>query len=253
MNIQVTDRYEDLSVAAANIVFKGVQSKRDLVLGLPTGRTPLGLYSELVRMYRDGLLDLSGVTTFNLDEYYPMNPQDPRGYRVFMRQHFFDNVNIPAERIHMPDASDPDPEKACARYEMEIARVGGIDLLILGTGRNGHIGFNEPGTAFNTRTRLVELTDQTIRMNFGLKSAGTPRFALSMGVATIMEARDIVLLASGADKSAIVKKALFGPITPEIPASVLQQHPSVTVIVDREAAAGCLHAGLSGSGMVTNA
>ena len=237
--IRVAESYEELSLLAAGIVRDAIRARPDLVLGLPTGRTPLGLYAELVRMHRTGTLDLSGVTTFNLDEYYPMDSNDPRSFHQFMRKHFFDLVNVSAERIHVPDGSDPDPARACARYETELSEAGGLDLVILGIGRNGHIGFNEPGTAFHTRTRLVELTEDTIIANFGRKGADTPRFALSMGVATIMESRNVLLLASGPDKSRIMREALFGAIAVRVPASVLQTHPSVTVVMDREAAAAC--------------
>lgn len=237
MNVLVAAGYQGLSAIAADLVRQRMQTNRDLVLGLPAGRTPLGLYARLAGMYRTGRLDFSGVTTFNLDEYYPVHPQDPLSFRAFTRRHFLDHVNVPGHRAHAPDATHPRPEEACAAYELEIARAGGLSLIILGIGQNGHIGFNEPGTAFDSRTRLVALDEHTVRVNFGTAAAGAPRLALSMGIATIMEASEILLIASGRNKSAIVSRALYGPVTPGVPASVLQLHPSLTVVVDRAAAA----------------
>lgn len=235
--IHIAASYRELSAIAACLVQQRIEAKKDLVLGLPAGRTPLGLYARLVSMHQAGRVDFSGVTTFNLDEYYPMHPQDPRSFRAFTCRHFLDHVNVPADRVYAPDATHPRPEEACAAYELEIARAGGLDLIILGIGRNGHIGFNEPGTAFASRTRLVALTEHTMHVNFGREAASAPRLALSMGVATIMEAAELVLLASGRDKSLIVSRALYGPVTPEVPASALQHHPALTVVVDRAATA----------------
>ncbi|HAI20667.1 MAG TPA: glucosamine-6-phosphate deaminase [Clostridiales bacterium UBA8153] len=235
--VQVAAGYRELSSIAAALVCARVRVKQDLVLGLPAGRTPLGLYSQLVNLYRAGLVDFSGVTTFNLDEYYPVPPQDPRSFYAFTRRHFLDHVNVPANRAHAPAATHPHPAEACAAYELEIVRAGGLDLVILGIGQNGHIGFNEPGTAFDSRTRLVELAEHTVRVNFGRAAAHAPRAALSMGIATIMEAAEVLLLASGRDKAPIVGRSLCGPVTPEVPASILQRHPLLTAVVDREAAA----------------
>ncbi|MGE5483526.1 MAG: glucosamine-6-phosphate deaminase [Ignavibacteriales bacterium] len=236
MKVVVAGSYRELSSTAAAMVRDAVMRRPRLTLGLPTGRTPVGMYDELVRMYRSGMLDLSGVVTFNLDEYYPMDPRDPRSFHAFMRTHLFDHVNVPPDHIHLPDGSAPDPAEACARYEREIERAGGIDLIILGIGRTGHIGFNEPGSPRWARTRLVRLTDETIRANFGTVDAATPRSALSMGTGTIMEARDVILLASGPGKAEIAAKAATGPVTTAVPASILQEHPSVTVILDAAAA-----------------
>jgi len=236
MRVIVSGTYKDLSAAAAGMIRDAVKRKPGLVLGLPTGRTPVGMYREIVGMYRAGTIDLSGVVTFNLDEYYPMDPLDPRSFHVFMQKRLFDYVNIPPDQIHIPDGSAPDPVEACARYEAEIARAGGIDLLVLGIGRTGHIGFNEPGGPLWSRTRLVRLSDETLRANFGVPDCRTPRFALSMGIGTIMEAREIILLANARDKAGIAAKAVLGPVTTSVPASILQEHPAVTVILDVAAA-----------------
>src|SRR5690348_10416611 len=218
---------------------------RPTVLGLPTGSTPVGLYRELIRLHRETGLDLSNVITFNLDEYYPMPPDDPQSYRRWMQETFLNHVNIPPQNIHVPDGMIPaeEAEDYCLRYEQKIRRAGGIDLQVLGIGRTGHIGFNEPGSTRHSRTRMVTLDPVTRRdaasSFFGEENV--PQQALTMGVGTILEARRIVIMAFGEHKAATVQRAVEGPVTDAIAASFLQQHPDTTFIVD-EAAAGHLTA-----------
>ncbi len=210
------------------------------VLGLPTGSTPVGLYRELIRLHREEGLDFSRVITFNLDEYYPISPVDPHSYNRWMRETFFDHVNIPKENIHIPQGDTPSQsvEDYCLRYEREIQKAGGIDLQILGIGRTGHIAFNEPGSSRHSRTRRVTLDPVTRRDAasgfFGEENV--PSMALTMGVGTIMEARQVVLLAFGEHKASIVRKALEEPVTEAITASFLQEHPGAIFLIDQSAA-----------------
>jgi glucosamine-6-phosphate deaminase len=217
--------------------------KRTAVLGLATGSTPLGLYAELVRMHRQEGLSFANVVTFNLDEYYPIKPSNPRSYRHFMQAHLFDHVDIKAEHINIPDGTVPVSgiDAHCRDYEERIKAAGGIDFQILGIGRTGHIGFNEPGSARRSRTRSVTLDSLTRRdasADFGGEE-NTPRTALTMGVRTILDARRIVLMAWGQHKAEIVRTAVEGPVTPQVTASFLQEHDQVQFVVDR-AAAGAL-------------
>ncbi len=213
---------------------------RPTVLGLPTGSTPVGLYRELIRLHREAGLDFSRVITFNLDEYFPMPPDDPQSYRRWMQETFFDHVNIPAQNIHVPDGTirPDDTEDYCLRYEQRIRRAGGIDLQVLGIGRTGHIGFNEPGSTRHSRTRLVTLDPVTRRdaaaSFFGEENV--PHQALTMGVGTILDARKVVLMAFGEHKAPIVQRAVEGPVTESVAASFLQQHPDATFLLDQPAA-----------------
>jgi glucosamine-6-phosphate deaminase len=216
---------------------------RPAVLGLATGSTPLGLYAELVRMHREEGLSFANVVTFNLDEYYPIAPAHPRSYRHFMQAHLFDHVDIPAGNTHLPDATAPlsAVDAQCREFERQIQAAGGIDFQVLGIGRTGHIGFNEPGSARRSRTRMVTLDPVTRRDasgDFGGEE-NTPRYALTMGVRTILEARRIVLMAWGQHKAEIVREAAEGPVTPQVTASFLQEHDQVHFVIDR-AAAGAL-------------
>jgi len=214
---------------------------RPTVLGLPTGSTPVGLYRELIRLHREARLDFSRVITFNLDEYYPMSPDDAHSYRRWMYETFFKHVNIPEENIHIPSGTVPEDEMEdyCANYEQQIRRAGGIDLQILGIGRTGHIGFNEPGSTRTSRTRMVTLDPVTRRDAagdfFGIENV--PYQAVTMGVGTILEARRIVIMAFGEHKAPIVAKAIEGEPTDAITASYLQRHPDATFILDEAAAA----------------
>jgi glucosamine-6-phosphate deaminase len=211
----------------------------DLVLGLPTGRTPIPLYRELVRLHGAGRADFSGATTFNLDEFLGLDPRDPRSYRAFMQTHLFDHVNLPPRRIQFLNGAARDVDRECRRYERAIDRAGGIDLQILGLGMNGHIGFNEPARALAARTHRTRLTAATRRANasfFDNRLGAVPREALSMGMATILHARRIVLLATGAAKARCVARMIEGPVTPRLPASFLQLHRKAEIWLDRAAA-----------------
>jgi glucosamine-6-phosphate deaminase len=218
---------------------------RPTVLGLPTGSTPVGLYRELIRLHREAGLDFSRVVTFNLDEYFPMRPDDPQSYRRWMQETFFRHVNIPPGNINVPDGTitAEDAEDYCARYEQKIRRAGGIDLQVLGIGRTGHIGFNEPGSTRHSRTRLVTLDPVTRRdassSFFGEENV--PQWALTMGVGTILDARKIVLMSFGEHKAGVVQRAVEGPVTDAVAASFLQEHPDATFLLDH-AAAGALGA-----------
>jgi glucosamine-6-phosphate deaminase len=228
MRILVTADYQMLSHAAAELIVKAVRGKAEVVLGLPTGRTPLGMYDALVEMYRNQGLDFSRVRTFNLDEYLGLAPAERNSFRAYMHRHLFDHVNIPPENVHIPDHVD--------MYEQAIRETGGIDLLVVGIAANGHIAFNEPGSSFSSRTRVVDLAAETIEnaaKQFGKNAV--PTQAVTMGIGTILESRHILLLASGKDKADIVRRALRGPITESVPASVLQTHPNVIAILDEEA------------------
>jgi glucosamine-6-phosphate deaminase len=210
-----------------------------LVLGLPTGRTPLALYRELGALHAEGA-DLSRVTTFNLDEFLGIPPSHPGSYRTFMEEHLFRHVNIPVERHNFLNGAAPDPERECARYERAIAEAGGIDLMILGIGTNGHIGFNEPARELQARTHRVELKAETRRSNaalFGGDPATVPAEALSMGMASILDARAVVLLATGSAKASCVERVVNGPLTTDLPASFLQLHHDVDIMLDEAAAA----------------
>ncbi len=224
-----------------SIIRQNNSAGRPTVLGLPTGSTPVGLYRELIRLHKEAGLDFSRVITFNLDEYFPMSPDDPQSYRRWMNETFFDHINIKPHNIHVPDGTTPaeEADEYCADYEHRIRRAGGIDLQILGIGRTGHIGFNEPGSTRHSRTRRVTLDPVTRRdaasSFFGEENV--PQQALTMGVGTICEARKIVIMGFGEHKAPVVQKAVEGPISDAIAASFLQQHPDTTFIVDQAAAA----------------
>jgi glucosamine-6-phosphate deaminase len=226
--------------ALAGDIARTIVENPRLVLGLPTGRTPVPLYGELVALHRKRALDLSRVTTFNLDEFLGLDAADPHSYRAFMQRHLFDHVNVKARRIQFLDGRPSDAGKECDKYERALRRAGGIDLLLLGLGTNGHIGFNEPGKTLVARTHRATLSAATRRANaswFGNDLAAVPREALSMGMATILGARHIVLLATGRRKARAVERLLNGPITTRLPASLLQLHANVEVWLDRAAAA----------------
>ena len=240
MRVLIRKTYRDVSRTAAFMVAALMESRPDVVLGLATGSTPLGLYEELIVLHREGRLDFSRITTFNLDEYMGLSAGHPQSYRFFMDNNLFDHININREQTHVPDGSLPTDqlETACIEYEKAIRRAGGIDLQVLGIGGNGHIAFNEPGASLASRTRLVALDEQTIKDNarFYDSENEVPRFALSMGIGTILEAREIILLATGHKKAPVVAEAIEGPMTSRLPASALQIHGKVTFILDEEAA-----------------
>jgi len=216
-----------------------VRAQPALVLALPTGRTPIPFYRYLAAIHRKKRVDFSRVTTFNLDEFVGLAPSDPRSYRAYMQRHLFDHVNLSPRRIHFLNGIASDVEAECRRYERAIARAGGVDLMILGLGRNGHVGFNEPARFLMARTHLTRLaaaTRQANRALFGSRVADVPRSALSIGIGTILGARRIVLMATGAGKSRCVERMVNGPVTPELPASFLQLHAAVDLWLDGAAA-----------------
>lgn len=236
MEIIIAKDYDEMSRMAADMVEECVQETPECVLGLATGSTPIGMYEKLVADCKDGKISFAGVETFNLDEYVGLAPDHDQSYRYFMNHNLFDHVDIDKAHTHVPSGVG-NGDEVCEEYEDAIREVGGIDLQVLGLGHNGHIGFNEPCDNFPRGTHEVELTQSTINANSRLFDSAddVPRKAITMGIGTIMAARSIVVLASGEDKAEIVKRAFLGEVTPEVPASVLQFHPNVTVIVDEEA------------------
>ena len=237
MRIYRAKDYNDMSRKAANILSAQVILKPQCVLGLATGSSPLGVYRQLIDWYRKDDVDFSEVTTINLDEYKGLGPNDRQSYYYFMRTNFFDHINIDRSNTNIPNGLEPDAETECARYDKIIAHSGGVDMQLLGLGHNGHIGFNEPGTDFEKDTHCVDLTDSTREANkrFFDSEEDVPRQAYTMGIRSIMQASRILIIASGAHKAEIVKKAFFGPITPVVPASVLQLHNNVTLVGDEAA------------------
>lgn len=235
---------EEVARAAASIIAHAVRRNPAVRLGMATGGTTLGMYEELVRLHREESLDFSRVVTFNLDEYLGLSADHPQSLRYFMQQHFFSQVNVPPQNIHSPDGSiNGRYQEYCASYEKTIREAGGIDLQILGIGRNGHIGFNEPTSSLGSRTRLKVITKETIEDNRKSFRPGEqiPECSITMGIGTILEAKRILLLATGFPKAAPIADAIEGPITASITASALQLHPDVTFIVDREAGSKLKH------------
>ena len=239
MKIYKAKDYKDMSRKAANIISAQVIMKPNCVLGLATGSTPIGTYDQLVEWYNKGDLDFSEVTTVNLDEYKGLPRTNDQSYYYFMHQHLFDRVNIDPERTNVPNGMEPDAEKECGRYEELIRSLGGVDLQLLGLGHNGHIGFNEPGEAFEKETHCVDLTESTIEANkrFFASADDVPKQAYTMGIKTIMQAKKILIVVNGENKADIVERAFFGRVTPEVPASILQLHNDVTLVGDEEALA----------------
>lgn len=234
--IQVKD-YEEMSKKAAAVLAAKVVSDPECVLGLATGSTPEGAYRFLVEWYEKGLLDFSGITTMNLDEYKGISKENEQSYYYFMKKHLFSKVNIKENQTCIPDGEEEDGEKVCREYEELIQSVHGVDLQLLGIGRNGHIGFNEPCGEFMKRCHCVTLTESTIEANkrFFESEDQVPRQAYTMGIGTIMSADRILLLASGEEKAEALYQAVCGPITPNVPASILQLHDQVTIIADEAA------------------
>ena len=237
MKIYETKDYQEMSRQAANILSAQVILKPDCVLGLATGSTPIGTYDQLVDWYNKGDVDFSQVRTVNLDEYRGLTRDNDQSYYYFMHQHLFDRVNIKLENTNVQDGTQEDAEKECARYEALIESMGGVDIQLLGLGHNGHIGFNEPAADFAVTTHCVDLTESTIEANkrFFESADDVPRQAYTMGIGTIMKAKKILLVVNGEGKADIVAKAFFGPVTPEVPASILQLHRDVTIVADKAA------------------
>ena len=233
--------YDQMSRKAANIISAQVIMKPNAVLGLATGSTPIGTYQQLIEWYQKGDVDFSQVTTINLDEYRGLSKQHPQSYWYFMHENFFDFVNVPEENINVPDGANPDSTAACKAYDEVIRKAGGIDLQLLGIGVDGHIGFNEPGNAFELETHCVDLTETTIKSNqrFFEGEEQVPKQAYTIGIKTIMQARKVLMVVNGTEKAGIVKEAFFGPVTPKVQASILQMHPDFTLVGD-EAALGAI-------------
>ena len=238
MRIVKAKDYADMSRKAANIIAAQVILKPDCVLGLATGSTPIGTYKELIKGYENGDLDFSLVKTANLDEYRGLEKSNDQSYDYFMKANLFNHININFDNLNIPNGENPDADAECKRYEEVVKALGGQDLQLLGMGHNGHIGFNEPADEFVKETHCVDLQESTIQANkrFFEKVEDVPTQAYTMGINTIMQAKMILVIVSGADKAEIVKKAFFGPVTPQVPASILQMHPNVVVVVDEAAA-----------------
>ena len=239
MQLIPTTTKGEMARIGAGLFAEQITAKPDSVLGLATGETPRELYGQLIELYQAGALDFSDIVTFNLDEYVGLPADHDQSYHYYMHDALFDHVNIDPVRCHVPDGVAEDLASECAAYDAHIKESGGIDLQLLGIGVNGHIAFNEPGTDFASRTHQVDLTPSTIEVNsqYFATPDEMPRTALTMGLGSIMDAKRIVLIASGSSKAETLYRAFFEPVTPEVPASILQTHPDVTVIADEEALA----------------
>lgn len=237
MRIYRASNYEELSRKAANIISSQVILKPDCVLGLATGSSPIGTYKQLIEWYKKGDLDFSLVKTVNLDEYRGLGKESDQSYVYFMHHNLFDHINIKPENINLPNGKNPDAVAECKRYDGVIESMGGVDIQLLGIGRNGHIGFNEPAPSFERNTHCVDLTESTIEANkrFFASADDVPRQAYTMGIGSIMMAKTVLLIASGKDKAEAIKNTIQGPITPECPASVLQLHRDVIIVADDDA------------------
>lgn len=237
MNIIRAKDYEDMSRKAAGVIAAQIIMKPDCVLGLATGSTPIGAYRLLSEWYQKGELDFSGLTSVNLDEYKGLTRDNDQSYYYFMNENLFKHVNINKERTFLPDGTQSDSVKACADYNRVIHSVGGIDLQLLGLGHNGHIGFNEPADHFDLETHCVDLTESTIKANqrFFASYEEVPKQAYTMGIKTIMQARKVLVVVSGEDKAEAVRSSFFGPVTPRVPASILQLHGDVVIVADEAA------------------
>lgn len=234
--ISVKD-YAQMSRAAANIISAQVILKPDCVLGLATGSSPVGAYQQLIKWYQKGDLDFARVTTVNLDEYMGLAPGHPQSYHFFMHDNFFDHIDIDPTHINIPDGTAADMEAECARYDATLRSVGPIDMQLLGLGNNGHIGFNEPSDVFAKGTHVVSLSDSTRKANqrFFPSLDAVPAAAVSMGIFDIIQAKKVLMVASGKAKAQAIKEAFFGPVTPQVPASILQFHQDFTLVADEEA------------------
>lgn len=240
MRVLIEKNYEKISERAADFITSQIRCNQNSVLGLPTGGTPIGTYEELIRRYNEANLDFAHVTTFNLDEYYGLTASHPKSYYQYMKQNLFDYINISLNNVHIPNGMVKMDEVRdhCSSYEEMIKDVGGIDLQLLGIGGNGHIGFNEPGSSLSSRTRIKILGQETRQddSRFFNSIEQVPKAALTMGVATILEARTCLLLASGKGKAEAVKQAIEGPVTSQTTGSALQLHPHTIAVIDEEAA-----------------
>ncbi|MBE7049447.1 MAG: glucosamine-6-phosphate deaminase [Ruminococcaceae bacterium] len=240
MKVIVCNNYDELSMEAAKIMAATIKEKPDGVLGLATGSTPIGMYDNLIEMYKNGELDFKDIKTFNLDEYYPLSADNDQSYHYFMNKQLFSGINVKEENIHILDGLSKDPEKECADFEKLIDEAGGIDIQVLGIGQNGHIGFNEPDDKLYANTHLTDLTENTIKANsrFFEKESDVPTKALTMGMGTILKAKKIIILANGKAKHKVVSELVQPMITTNNPATFLNAHADVTLICDKEAFEG---------------
>lgn len=237
MNVMKVKDFDELSDRACEIIVKRLKEIKDPVLGLATGSTPAGLYTRLIKKYRENKLSFEDVTTFNLDEYIGLEKDHPSSYHYYMEKMLFRHVDLSPDRTFLPNGLAPDLEKECQRFERLIQTENNIDVQLLGMGVNGHIGFNEPGTPFHSRTDVVQLTESTIQVNgrFFESKEEVPETAITMGLQTIMDSKEIILLVSGSHKAAALKGAIYGEVTEDLPASVLQLHDNITIIADEAA------------------
>lgn len=239
MEIIIKKDYRGICEEAVKLIHQSWQKKKDLVLGLATGKTPLGVYEGLIRLYRERKIDFAEVSSFSLDEYLGLAEDHPQSFAFYMQHNFFQHINIKKKNIFRLNGLPKDIEAHCQAYEKKIRTMGGIDVQILGIGRNGHIGFNEPSSSLSSRTRIKTLTQETIAANAPLfrNKKEIPRYCLTMGIGTILDSRMILLLASGQHKSQAIRQSVEGPITATVPASVLQHHAQTKIIIDEDAAA----------------
>ena len=239
MRIVRTKNYEEMSVKAAGVISAQIALKPNSVLGLATGSTPLGIYENLIKAYCENGLDFSEVKTINLDEYKGISPENEQSYQYYMQNKLFNHINIKSENTHLPDGLANEAQTECNRYDNVVKLCGGIDLQLLGIGHNGHIGFNEPSDCYNKHTHCVRLSERTIEANkrFFKEASDVPNHAYTLGICAIFKAKCILIAACGRDKAEIIKKTFSGPITPEVPASILQIHNNVILIGDEEALA----------------
>ncbi len=238
MRILVCKNYDEMSKKAAQMILSQVTLKPNSVLGLATGSTPVGMYKQLVKMYNDKQIDFSEISTFNLDEYYNLPKESNQSYDYFMKENLFNYINIPKENINIPNGMAKDVEAECERYDKSIKECGGVDIQVLGIGHNAHIGFNEPTINFERGTHLVDLKQSTIEANarFFDKEENVPKKAITMGTGSIFKARKIMLLACGESKAQAIYNTVYGKVVPEVPASILQFHNDIVLILDEEAA-----------------
>lgn len=241
MRILKVKNYDEMSKKAAAVIAAQIVAKPDSVLGLATGSTPIGTYQYLVKKYQERELDFSGIKTANLDEYKGLTKENDQSYYYFMNTNLFQHVNIDMNNTNIPNGMAEDADAECSRYEEVIKELGGVDLQLLGLGHDGHIGFNEPEDHFAKQTHFVDLTEMTIEANkrFFASADDVPKQAFTMGIGTIMRAKKVLMIVSGKDKAAILKEALYGPVTPQVPASILQFHPDAIVIADEDALSEC--------------
>ena len=237
MEVIIKNNYEEISKLAADYLINTVKAKNDAILGLPTGSTPIGMYQEVINRYKDNI-SFQNVRTFNLDEYVGLDKSNINSYRYFMDENLFSHIDIKEENIHIPNGVARDIEKECINYENLLKTTGQMDIMYLGIGHNGHIGFNEPDEFFEPYTHIVKLTEDTIESNkrFFDNIESVPQTAITMGIKTIMSAKKIILLALGESKAEAILKTVKGKITPRVPASILQLHNDVTLIIDKDAA-----------------